>query len=69
MIKQMKDQHESEKNVQREEYLRAFNRLKEEMTMLRSGSKGKEDELEFYKKDMESMSSENMLLQNKIKEL
>ena len=36
MIKQMKDQFESEKLKQREEYMRAFNKMKEELAMIRS---------------------------------
>lgn len=38
MIKQMRDQFETDKLKQREEYMRAFNRMKEELAMVRSST-------------------------------
>ena len=46
MIKQMRDQFETEKLKQREEYMRAFNRMKEELAMVRSSTSGKTGQLE-----------------------
>jgi septal ring factor EnvC (AmiA/AmiB activator) len=46
MIKQMRDQFETEKLKQREEYMRAFNRMKEELAMVRSSTSGKSGQLE-----------------------
>ncbi len=37
-IKQMKEQFESDKLKQREEYMRAFNRMKEELAMVRQAT-------------------------------
>ena len=45
-IKQMRDQFETEKLKQREEYMRAFNRMKEELAMVRSSTSGKTGQLE-----------------------
>ena len=44
--KQMRDQFETEKLKQREEYMRAFNRMKEELAMVRSSTSGKTGQLE-----------------------
>lgn len=46
MIKQMRDQFETDKLKQREEYMRAFNRMKEELAMVRSSTSGKTGQLE-----------------------
>ena len=46
MIKQMRDQFETEKLKQREEYMRAFNRMKEELSMVRAATSGKAGQLD-----------------------
>jgi len=42
----MRDQFETDKLKQREEYMRAFNRMKEELAMVRSSTSGKTGQLE-----------------------
>ena len=46
MIKQMKEQFEGEKMKQREEYMRAFNKMKEELNLIRSSTSGKTADLQ-----------------------
>lgn len=46
MIKQMKEQYETDKLKQREEYMRAFNRMKEELAMVRQSTSGKAGQLD-----------------------
>ncbi len=42
----MKDQFEAEKMKQREEYMRAFNKMKEELQMIRQSTSGKTADLQ-----------------------
>lgn len=48
MIKMMKEQFEIEKQKQREEYMRAFMKLREEMQSMKSSTKGHDDEINFF---------------------
>ncbi len=48
-MRQLKEQSEKEKLQQREEYLRAFNKLKDEINASRADMKNKEDALAFLK--------------------
>jgi hypothetical protein len=76
MIKQMKDQFESEKLKQREEYMRAFNRMKEELAMVRSSTSGKSNQLDTLQSNLaakiqenEELASQILLLEAKLKKL
>ena len=44
-IKQLKEQFEREKMAQREEYVRAFNRMKDELNGYKMNNKGKDGEV------------------------
>ncbi|TNV87373.1 hypothetical protein FGO68_gene4873 [Halteria grandinella] len=68
-IQQLKGLHEKEKTEQREEYLRAFQRMKDEISTLRSEGKGKFDELAFYKKEVENKDGEILQMKARVKEL
>lgn len=68
-IQQLKGLHEKEKTEQREEYLRAFQRMKDEIATLRSEGKGKFDELEFYKKEVENKDGEILQMKARVKDL
>lgn len=68
-IQQLKGLHEKEKVEQREEYLRSFQRMKDEIASLRSESKSKFDELEFYKKEVENKDGEILQMKARMKDL
>lgn len=65
-IKKLQDQFEVDKNQQREEYMRAFNKLKEEMAQMRGSSKGKEDEMSTLRSNLQAKMIENTELQSKL---
>jgi hypothetical protein len=76
MIKQMKDQFETEKLKQREEYMRAFNRMKEELAMVRSTTTGKAGQLDVLQSNLaqkiqenEELAAQVSLLEGKLKKL
>ena len=60
-VKQLKELAEQEKNEQREEYMRAFGKLKAEIAGLRTDLKTKEDELLQQKKKLELMQKNDEL--------
>ena len=64
MIKQMRDQFEGDKLKQREEYMRAFNRMKEELAMVRSATSGKAGQLDSLQSSLAQKIQENEELQS-----
>ena len=66
MIKQMRDQFETDKLKQREEYMRAFNRMKEELAMVRSSTSGKTGQLEQLQSNLAAKIQENEELANQV---
>jgi hypothetical protein len=66
-IKQLKEQFENEKMAQREEYLRAFNRLKDELAGYKMNNKGKDGELSGLQIELQSRitEGEKLKIENK----
>ena len=55
----MKDQFETDKLKQREEYMRAFNRMKEELAMVRQATSGKAGQLDSLQSNLAAKIQEN----------
>lgn len=72
-IKQLKEQFERDKLSQREEYMRAFNRMKDELNSYKQNNKGKDGEVDGLQTQLtnkitefENLKIENTLLKAQI---
>lgn len=65
-IKQLKEQFEREKMAQREEYVRAFNRLKDELAGYKMNNKGKDGEVSGLQTELQNRitEAENLKIEN-----
>lgn len=65
-IKQLKEQFDREKMAQREEYVRAFNRLKDELAGYKMNNKGKDGEVSGLQTELQNKitEAENLKIEN-----